>query len=240
MSDISQDYPPPPPPPAPPRVPGSSYDVLRPFTYVFDDPSWLPKILIGGLFILASVVLIGVFFVLGYIARVARNVINNVERPLPEWDDLGDYFSEGLRLFGIGLVYCLPIIGLGFFFIVPMAIGSHADSDVVRGIATGIGMMFWCLIMPISLALAVWIPGAMLFSVVEGNFSAAFEFSRIARFIRANVANYLIAVVIYFVARFAAGAGIILCFIGVVFTGFWSALVAAYAFAQVYRLSSVK
>lgn len=221
-------------------MPGSSYDVLRPFTYVFDDPNWVPKILIGGLFILASIVLIGIFFVLGYVARLTRNVIAEVAVPLPEWDDIGDFFAEGVRLFLIGVVYCLPILGLCFFFMIPMVISGNAHSEAIRAIATGVGMMFWCLMMPISLALAVWLPAALLMAVVRQDFGAAFEFGRIAQFIRANIANYLIAVVIYFVARFAAGAGIILCVIGVIFTGFWSALVAAYAFGQVYRLSSVK
>ena len=101
-------------------------------------------------------------------------------------------------------------------------------------------MMFWCLMMPLSLALSIWLPGALLMSIVDGNFGAAFDFGRIGRFIRANAANYLIAVIVYFVARFAAGIGIALCCIGVVFTGFWSTVVAAYAFGQTYRLSSVK
>jgi len=221
-------------------VPGSSYDVLRPFTFAFDDPRWLPKILIGGLFVLASVVLVGIFFVLGYVARVTRNVINSVALPLPEWDDLGEYFSEGVRLACIVLVYSLPLALIAGFFIVPMAISDHLDDQVLRGVMQGVGMMFWCLMMPLSLALAVWLPGALVMSVVDGNFSAAFDFARIAGFIRANAANYLLAVVIYFVARFAAGIGIALCCIGVVFTGFWSGLVAAYAFGQTYRMSSVK
>jgi len=37
---------------------------------------------------------------------------------------------------------------------------------------------------------------------------------------------------------FIAGFGVMLLCIGVVFTGFWSFLITAHAFAQVYRLSS--
>lgn len=221
-------------------MPGSAYDVVRPFAYVFDDPRWLPKILLGGLFVLASIFLIGIFFILGYIARVVRNVIADVAVPLPEWDDLGGFFSEGLRLAGIAFLYSLPLAMISGFFVMPMIVSEHLDDQVLRGIATGVGMMFWCLMMPLSLALSVWLPGALLMAIVDGNFGAAFEFSRIATFIRANAANYLLAVIIYFVARFAAGAGVALCCIGIVFTMFWSMLVAAHAFGQTYRLSSVK
>ena len=68
--------PPPPEPPSavpPSAVPPSNvatrpqFDFGKPFTYVFDDPRWLNKILIGGLFYLAGFFLIGWFFILGYV-----------------------------------------------------------------------------------------------------------------------------------------------------------------------------
>src|SRR5437870_5119108 len=106
MSDAQYIPPPPPPPllppslPPPPVAPGTpQFDFAKPFTYVFDDPRWLQKILIGGLFYLAGVVLVGWFFILGYVAQVTRNVIAGMTHPLPEWDDLGSFFSEGLRIF---------------------------------------------------------------------------------------------------------------------------------------------
>ncbi len=84
------------------------------------------------------------------------------------------------------------------------------------------------------------LPAAMLMVVVTGQFSAGFEFSRISGFIRANIGNYLLAIVVWLVARFAAGFGILLLCIGLIFTGFWALTVAAYAFGQTYRLSSVR
>ena len=87
---------------------------LLPFTLT-EDPRWLPKILIGGLFYLLAFLLVGIFFILGYQARLARNVIAGMQHPLPEWDDLGDYFGEGLRLFGVILVWILPVAVLAMF-----------------------------------------------------------------------------------------------------------------------------
>ena len=69
---------------------------------------------------------------------------------------------------------------------------------------------------------------------------AAFEFRRIFNYIKTNFANYLLAFVVYLVARFAVPFGAILLCIGVVFTAFWSLLVAAYAFGYAYRLSPTK
>ncbi len=59
-----------PPPPSSPSQP--SYDFAKPFGFVFQDPDWLSKILIGGLFEIASIFIIGIFFVAGYCARLAR------------------------------------------------------------------------------------------------------------------------------------------------------------------------
>src|SRR4051812_13483815 len=108
MSVVASE--PPPPPPPPPRPPQSGFDFVRPLAFVFEDPNWIPKILLGGLFMLASVVLVGVFFVYGYCARLVRNVVNGVQFPLPEWDDLGECFAEGLRLFFVTFVYIVPFI----------------------------------------------------------------------------------------------------------------------------------
>jgi hypothetical protein len=195
-------------------------------------------VLIGGLFYIAAFLLIGIPFILGYCARLCRNVVVNDPQPLPEWDDLGGYFAEGLRLFFVGLFYVIPLSAIIGVFLVPMILaGNFADpQDVSRAIAGGMASCVWCLFLPISLALSFWIPAAMLFAAVEQRFGAAFEFGRIYQFIKNNFANYLIAFVVYLIARFAASLGVILFCIGVVLTAFWSMIVSTYAFAYAYRL----
>jgi hypothetical protein len=237
MSSAVVPEPPPPPPPAS----GTSFDFLKPLTFVFDDPRWVQKVLIGGLFIIASFILIGVFFIFGYMARLARNVIRGDQNPLPEWDDLGEYFSEGVKLFLVGLIYAIPIVIVAMIIVVPMAImGNNSDNETVRSMAGMSATCIWCLVFPLGLALSLWLPGALLMVIVTGDFKAGFDFGRIFGFIRANVGNYLLSFVVAIVASFAAQLGFILLCIGVVFTAFWARTVAAYAFAQTYRLATVR
>jgi hypothetical protein len=237
MSSAVVPEPPPPPPPAS----GTSFDFLKPLTFVFDDPRWLQKVLIGGLFVIASFILIGVFFIFGYMARLARNVIRGDQYPLPEWDDLGEYFAEGVKLFLVGLVYAIPIAIVAAVLIVPMAImGNNSDNETVRSMAGMSATCVWCLVFPLSLGLALWLPGALLMVIVSGDFKAGFDFGHIFRFIRANVGNYLLAFVVAIVASFASQLGFLLLCIGVVFTAFWARTVASYAFAQTYRLATVR
>lgn len=191
----------------------------------------------GGLFMLGSIFIIGAFFVYGYMARMARNVIAGETHPLPEWDDLGEYFSEGLRLFAVVMVYVLPLIVLMMIVFIPSVIAQSADSEALRNLGGAMATCVWCLIFPLSLAMAIWMPGALLFAAVERRFGAAFEFGQIAAFIKGNIGNYLLAFVVWLVVRMIVPFGMILLCVGIFFTGFWSLVVATYSFAQVWRLA---
>ena len=233
--------PPPPPPPASPQLPArDSYDFAKPFSFVFEDPRWLNKILVGGLFYLLAFLIVGAFFILGYMARLGRNVIAGVPQPLPEWDDLGEYFGEGARLVGVVIVWILPLIAIALLFIVPSIALESVDNEAARNLGGCAAGTMWCLMFPLSLAVTFFMPASLMFAITEQRFGAAFELGRIWTFIKANIGDYLLAIVIYFVARFVAGFGIILLCIGVVFTGFWSLTITTYAFAQVYRRAKVR
>lgn len=242
MSEVNPVPELPPPPPPPPVIPprGPEFDFGKPFTFVFDDPRWLNKILIGGLFYLAGFLIIGWFFIFGYVAELARNVIRGQANPLPEWDDLGGFFSEGLRLFGVALVYVLPMIILVVAVFIPAGLISSFDNEGLQALGGSLAGCVSCLVVPLSILMMVFLPASLLFATVERRFGAAFEFGRLWQFIKSNAANYALAVVVYLVARFLGGFGVILLCIGVIFTGFWSFLITAHAFGQVYRLATSK
>jgi hypothetical protein len=233
MSDVQSV---PPPPPAATTSP-SGFDFAKPFTYVFEDPRWLNKVLVGGLFQMAAALIIGWFFLLGYMAQLARNIIRGDERPLPEWDNLGEFFSEGLRLAGVAICWMLPLILLVMVFMVPIILAAATGNETAADLGGGLAGCMACLIVPLALAVTFFMPASLLFAAVEQRFGAAFEFRRIWPFIKANIGNYLLAVVVYLIARTVAGFGIILLCVGVFFTAFWALLVTTQAFAQVYRLA---
>ena len=242
MSELAAPAPPPPPPPPPVTPTVETFDFVAPFTFVFEDPRWVQKILIGGLFQLAAFLLVGIFFVLGYMARVTRNVAARVQFPLPEWDDLGEYFAEGAKLFIVALIYALPILFIVGAMVVPiMFMAIAGQQNEAAGQISGIMSSFMgCLIAPLSLLMAFWLPGALLMTIITGEIGAAFQFGRIWSFIRGNVANYLLAIVVGLVARMAAQFGVMLFCIGVIFTGFWAVIVSAHALGQAWRLAPQK
>lgn len=239
MSDVVAS--PPPPPPPPPTAAAPSFDFVRPLAFVFDDPQWISKILLGALFSLASIVLIGIFIVYGYMARLVRQVIAGMDRPLPDWSDIGDYIAEGVKLFLVTLVYAMPIIFLAFLT-VPLSIFTDSN-DVNEGLKAATGILsagVGCLLVPLGFATAAWVPAALLRAVALGSFGEAFNFRAIWAFIRANAINYLLAYVVWIVARMVVGFGLLLCCVGIFATAFWSMCAGAYAFAQTWRLATVK
>src|SRR6185369_613047 len=107
----------------------------------------------------------------------------------------------------------------------PAGIFSAISEGRNEAVQWASGMMVscvWCLIFPLSLAMSIWLPAALLFVVIEDRIGAAFEFSRIFNYIRNNFVNYLLAFLVAMVARFAVPFGVILFCIGIVFTAFWA------------------
>src|SRR5206468_1717392 len=102
-------------------------------------------------FMLASIVIVGIFFVYGYFARLVRNVIDGVQYPLPSWDDLGDYFMEGLRLFAVCMVYLMPMIGLAMMFIFPAMLAEVTNNETFRDASDVMTSCLACVMAPVGL-----------------------------------------------------------------------------------------
>jgi uncharacterized protein DUF4013 len=240
-----------PPPLLPAREPRSTIDFGRCFTFVTEDPDWIKKVLIGGAFVLASSLLIGIPFVIGYTSRVFKRVAAGEARPLPEWDDLGGFFGEGLRLFGMGLVYSLGVFGLILVLACPVgltlsATGMLSRSDDAFGRSLGAlsgvaGVILYLVVMAVfivaSVLVYVVLPAAAARVAWHGRFGAGFEWREILGFIRANLVNYLISLVLYLVAAFLAQFGVILCCVGVFPAAFWAYLTLAYGIGETVRMN---
>lgn len=219
------------------------FEFGRAFTFAFEDPDWIKKIAIGGVFALLSALLIGVFFVVGYMVRTIRNVANGAPRPLPEWDDLGGIFSDGLAPIGAYLAYALgvAILASPFFcmmaFLGPMLGGDNGGA--AGGVVMVIGMFaFYGFVFLMSLGLWVWTPAAMLRVSLSGRFGSAFEFGEILAFIKRHLVNYLLTLAAMLVAGFLAQFGILLCCIGVFATSFLSNCILAFNLGELARLDA--
>lgn len=211
-------------------------DIGKSFTYVFDDEQWVQKVVIGALLLLASIIpIVNIFtalVVVGYALRVLKNVSDGAERPLPNWDNWGEDWIKGL-LFVLGmLIYALPAILVGGIAAIITAITAGKSGEPSGGAQICIfGLQ--CLTWIWGLLVALWQPAVMIRFAREGRFAAMFEFGALWSLIRAHAGDYIIAIIITFVAQFLSMFGVILCVIGVFLTAFWALLVEAHIYGQV-------
>ena len=218
-------------------------DIGSAFTFVFDDEEWIKKLAIGGgitiVAIILSPILIGIALFLplsGYMLEVLKNVRDNRPRPLPEWSDFGGLFRTGLFVFLIGLIYNLPAL----LFSCASAVAQNLPqmTDVDPDIASTIlllGSCLSCIQIILSLGASILLPAGLIRYAQYETFGSAFQFGALFSFISNNVGDYIIAIILSWVASFIAFFGIILCVIGVFFTTFWAILVSANLYGQLAR-----
>jgi hypothetical protein len=205
-------------------------DFGKSFTYVFEDKDWVKKVAIGGVVTLVPILnFVGV----GYSLRTLKRVSEGDPQPLPEWDDWGGDFVRGLMAsFVAPLIYSVPAIALAILYGIVVAIASSGGSS--DGFMALCSTALTCLTTLWSILVAVWLPAGLIRYATEGEFGAFFRFAELWSFIRENLSNYIVAILLIIVAALVASiAGSILCGIGIIFTTFWAMLVAAHLLGQV-------
>lgn len=191
----------------------TSDELLALAKFPFTDSRWKVKFLIGCLLILVGFVIpwLPMIFVYGYCAQIMRRIIVENESPfLPEWTNWDKLFKDGLKLFGVQLIYTLP--GFIFFFggfglFVVAMISSEATSEMLSrdtspltSLIPLVGFAGWfggvSLGMLLVAAGLVILPVASGHFIATGQFGAAFRIREWWAIFRANLSGYLISYVL--------------------------------------------
>ena len=208
-------------------------DIAKAFTYIFDDESWITKILIGGILGIIPIVNFAVF---GYMVETLRNVAQGLERPLPEWSGFGEKFVKGLMVLVIGFIYSIPLFLLmGCFWAATLAVGGAEGNQ--ENLLALLSIVQGCLALPYGLVIGVLLPAILVNYAVTGELGSAFRFGELFGFITGNLGNYIIAILLTWLAGLIASLGVIACGVGVLFTSFWGNLVMAHLYGQLHRAS---
>lgn len=222
------------------------------FSFPVKDDDARRNFLIATLVYLVGFVIpiIPIFFAMGYSARIMRQVVNGEEPRMPAWDDWESMFKDGIYLFGIRLVYTLPItiiiLPLYFFMMFsPLLVESGNASEEVfftTFMIFGIAMM---LIFPLSLVLGILLPAAEIHAIVQSDFAAGFRVREWWAVFRANWVGFLLAYVIAMAASmllstivgFAMITIVLICALPLIMPAItaYLNLVMYAAFAQAYK-----
>jgi uncharacterized BrkB/YihY/UPF0761 family membrane protein len=230
--------------PTPPVAASTTFDFGRAFTFVKEDPDAVKKILIGGVFALLTMVIVGAFFVAGYLVRLIQRAARGELLPLPDWDDFGGLFADGAKLVGAYLIYTLGlylILGCPFGLLVIIAgAGSGRHGGGGLELLAGLGMVaLYGVLLLGGLIIAIYLPAAFVRLALSGEFRAAFQVSENVAFIRRNLLNYALSLVLYLIGAFIAQLGILLCCVGIFPLSFWGLCMFGWALGETARRDAV-
>ncbi|ADZ08585.1 hypothetical protein Metbo_0333 [Methanobacterium lacus] len=103
----------------------------------YPSSSW-GKVLILGIITIASILIVPFFLVLGYMFRIIKATLAGIDE-LPEFDEIGDMFVDGLKVFVVGFVYAIPVWILSA--IVGLVTGGNSAA-AVTSLGTGYALAF--------------------------------------------------------------------------------------------------
>jgi hypothetical protein len=199
------------------------------FSFPFQDEEWVKKVVLTA--VISLIPLIGQIALIGWLVELTRRVIRGDAEPLPDWADFGGILMLGLKIFAIGFVYALPLM----FIVIPMGIvDALVDSESAAALYSIVTMCFSCFALIYGLALAFFFPAAVGELAATDDFGAAINPTNIFAHVRAAPNAYLLAFVGTIVAGFLAGFGIILCFVGIIFTTVYAYAVQGHLYGQAY------
>ena len=201
------------------------------FTYIFEDPNWLEKLIVPLL--VGLIPIVGQLALSGYVMRVIQNVAQRTQPELPSFD-FGLDLGKGFRWFLIALVYSLPVMLFSLLFLWPIFRLENNGNDTIAVIVLIlIGLLFFLLL----LAFAFVLPIAQVNFAVKDTFASAFDFKTLFKLIKNNIVAWLMVLAGTVIAGFISPLGGIVFVIGAMVTAFYGQLFVAHLAGQAYALS---
>jgi hypothetical protein len=153
-------------------------DFGRAITFPFDDDQWPVKFILGTLLTFVP------FFAPGYQVRITRSLIRGKTRPLPDTDELGQVFIDGVMASLAMLLYFLPVILVVCVLMFPAMLSGSDDIFALMFCGSMCCMSFFLLLYTLP-ALALY-SLAIIRYAETGNFSAFIQFGALWRDMTGN------------------------------------------------------
>lgn len=184
------------------------------FGFPFRDPAWIGKIVVQALILIIPIV--------GLIAMAGWMLItfDNLRAGRKELAPAGFHLSRGIGLFGAWLIYAI-VLSIPGAILNGIGGGMNANHSFAGSGFTGLGSL---LNLAAELLLYFLLPSIIVMTYHHG-FSGGMDVLGVWRLATSNLNNSVIAGLVMFVAGIIAALGIIVCCVGVFFTGAYAAAV---------------
>lgn len=204
-------------------------DIGLAFSFPFQDEEWVTKLILAAVLMLIPV--LGIIVVLGWTLAITRNVIKGEAEPLAGWSDFSEFLTLGFKASLVTLVYSLPIIVVSIPFGI---LSSVIDSQSAEGAIVFMSICFSCFTILYGLILAFIYPAAMGILAATDDLGAALNPSRIFGLVRKTPNAYILTFLATMGAGFLASMGVLMCFVGVLFTSAYAYAVYGHLYGQSY------
>ena len=174
-------------------------DLNQTFALPFKDAESRRHFLIGCLVSLTAFIIpiLPFFFLYGYAVRIVKQILNNETPHMVAWDDWGGMFKDGARMFGVRIIYSIPIMILTAplfisSIVMPILMGNSKGSEMDALFPALMLVMFctMCILIPFSFLLAIIIPAAEMHVVDKDEFAAGFRIGEWWPVFRANLGGF--------------------------------------------------
>ena len=201
------------------------------FSYVFQDPDWLKKVIIHGL--IGLIPIVGQLVLLGWALEISRRVIRHETDLLPDFEDFGGRLMLGLKGFVIGLIAALPIILVAIAYSIIAALAG--DNDTMAVLFSGASICMSCFSILYGLLLMFAVPAAYGILAATDQLGEAISPAKIMQLLRAAPAGYLLTLLGTLIAGFIGGLGSIACGVGVILTYAYAFAIQGHLYGQAYN-----
>ncbi|HEX7467912.1 MAG TPA: DUF4013 domain-containing protein [Methanobacterium sp.] len=178
------------------------------------------KVLILGVIMIASILIVPIFLLMGYIFRIIKATLAGLDE-LPEFDEIGEMFVDGLKVFVVAIIYAIPV------YIIALIIGALLGNTTTAASISINPYMLWAVV----IGYIVYIIVAAIIGLIEviaianmayydGDLGAAFRFGEILDCIAKigwgkYIATYIVIAIVAFIG-FLIGLVTLFILIGII------------------------
>ena len=213
------------------------------FSFVFQDSDWLKKLGIAAALGLLAFIVVGYIPLMGWSIEIARRVINGEAEVLPDWSNIGQYFIDGLKAFGIYIIWSAPIWLLSLIF---SGLGAATGfmGEGAEAMAVGLSIASLCVSLfsvVYGIIMAILMVGAFGNLAASESFGYALNPANAYKRVKANFGDHILTMIVGSVGMsLATMLGVILCGIGIVIGMAYGFALMGHLYGQVYRQTELK
>jgi len=205
-------------------------------SFIFDDPDWWKKLLIGSVILLIPI--IGWLVLIGWRLEIIKRVAQEHHEPLPSFDDFGDHLARGFNSFLVQIVYKSPLIlffiVLFFFFMVPFFPNGNVTDETL-----GFLLLFLIggaiIAIPIQLILALFERAAQMELAVKGKLASSFTLTEVSALVKSSWVQLVLALIAIFLAGIVIHSlGSVLLIIGTLLAQVILSAFSGHIYGQIY------